>query len=213
VPTPQETLDKQSLARYTQAAIVSSREVIRSYSTSFGLATNLLAKPIDIEFHISFHKGMNQYVGLEQFVSWENCGVGRGNKLTEKEFSKLKPDEQSQCSEFEVAGEKFYFLPKKLGKAYIIRHNGDQVPIKEFFTPRLFTHEVLTELDEKTTQKNSERINPLKMEKPFLYGKMVIVNSTAMIQVSLLLVTIGKLNIKMGITYLLVQSILNAQDT
>lgn len=110
---------------------------------------NRLAKPIDIEFHISFHKGMNQYVGLEQFVSWENCGVGRGNKLTEKEFSKLKPDEQSQCSEFEVNGEKFYFLPKKLGKAYIIRHNGDQVPVKEFFTPRLFTHEVLTELDEK----------------------------------------------------------------
>ena len=110
---------------------------------------NRLAKPIDIEFHISFHKGMNQYVGLEQFVSWENCGVGRGNKLTEKEFSKLKPDEQSQCSEFEVAGEKFYFLPKKLGKTYIIRHNGDQVPVKEFFTPRLFTHDVLTELDEK----------------------------------------------------------------
>jgi phytoene/squalene synthetase len=46
VPTPQETLDKESLARYTKAAIVSSREVIRSYSTSFGLATNLLAKPI-----------------------------------------------------------------------------------------------------------------------------------------------------------------------
>jgi len=46
VPTPQDTLDKQSLARYTQAAIVSSREVIRSYSTSFGLATNLLAQPI-----------------------------------------------------------------------------------------------------------------------------------------------------------------------
>jgi len=30
---------------------------------------NRLAKPIDIEFHISFHKGMNPYVGLEQFVS------------------------------------------------------------------------------------------------------------------------------------------------
>jgi hypothetical protein len=48
------------------------------------------------------------------------------------------------------------------------------------------------------------------MERPFLYGKMVIVRS---ITVPLLLVTIGKLNIKMGITYLLVQSILNAQDT
>jgi RecA/RadA recombinase len=110
---------------------------------------NRLAKPIDIEFHISFHKGMNQYVGLEQFVNWENCGVGRGNKLTEKEFSKLKSDEQSICSEFEVGGEKFYFLPKKLGKSYVIRHNGDLVPVKEFFTGRLFTHDVLMELDEK----------------------------------------------------------------
>ena len=110
---------------------------------------NRLAKPIDIEFHISFHKGMNQYVGLEQFVSWENCGVGRGNKLTEKEFSKLKSDEQSLCSEFKVDGETFYFLPKKLGKSYVIRHNGDLVPVKEFFTGKLFTHEVLLELDEK----------------------------------------------------------------
>jgi RecA/RadA recombinase len=110
---------------------------------------NRLAKPIDIEFHISFHKGMNQYVGLEQFVNWENCGVGRGNKLTEKEFSKLKSDEQSICSEFKVDGETFYFLPKKLGKSYVIRHNGDLVPVKEFFTGRLFTHDVLMELDEK----------------------------------------------------------------
>ena len=110
---------------------------------------NRLARPIDIEFHISFHKGMNQYVGLEQFVSWENCGVGRGNKLTEKEFSKLKADEQSICSEFKVGDETFYYLPKKLGKSYVIRHNGDLVPVKDFFTSRLFTHDVLTELDEK----------------------------------------------------------------
>lgn len=110
---------------------------------------NRLAKPIDIEFHISFHKGMNPFVGLEQFVSWENCGVGRGNKLTEKEFSKLKPDEQALCSKFELNGETFYFFPKKLGKTYIIRHNGDEVPVREFFSDRLFTNAVLTELDEK----------------------------------------------------------------
>jgi hypothetical protein len=110
---------------------------------------NRLAKPIDIEFHISFHKGMNPYVGLEQFVSWDNCGVGRGNKLTEKEYLKLKADEQSTCSKFEVGEESFYFVPKKLGRNYIIRHNGDEVPVKEFFTARLFTQEVLMELDEK----------------------------------------------------------------
>jgi hypothetical protein len=92
---------------------------------------------------------MNPYVGLEQFVSWENCGVGRGNKLTEKEFSKLKPDDQSICSKFELDGEAYYFMPKKLGKTYIIRHNGDEVPVKEFFSSRLFTEEVLKELDEK----------------------------------------------------------------
>lgn len=110
---------------------------------------NRLAKPIDIEFHISFHKGMNPFVGLEQFVNWENCGVGRGNKLSEKEYSKLKADEQALCSKFEVNGEPFYFLPKKLGKNYIVRHNGDEVPVREFFSARLFTDAVLKELDEK----------------------------------------------------------------
>jgi len=46
VPASQENLDAQSLERYTQAAIRSSREVIRSYSTSFGLASNLLKQPV-----------------------------------------------------------------------------------------------------------------------------------------------------------------------
>lgn len=110
---------------------------------------NRLAKPIDIEFHISFHKGMNPYVGLEQFVSWENCGVGRGKKLTEKEHSKIKPAEQELCSQFEVDGEIFYFMPGKLARNYISRHNGDEIPIKEFFSSRLFTDSVLKELDEK----------------------------------------------------------------
>jgi hypothetical protein len=105
--------------------------------------------PFSLNPFASFYKGMNPYVGLEQYVNWENCGVGRGNKLTEKEFLKLKPDESDLCSKFELAGETFYFLPKKLGKTYIIRHNGDAVPVKEFFSARLFTNEVLTELDEK----------------------------------------------------------------
>ena len=46
MPASQENLDAQSLERYTQAAIRSSREVIRSYSTSFGLASNLLKQPV-----------------------------------------------------------------------------------------------------------------------------------------------------------------------
>jgi phytoene/squalene synthetase len=46
VPKNQNSLDQESLARYSAAAIRSSAEVIKAYSTSFGLATNLLAKPI-----------------------------------------------------------------------------------------------------------------------------------------------------------------------
>jgi hypothetical protein len=104
---------------------------------------------LDLEFHISFHKGMNPYVGLETYVNWENCGVVRGSKLTEKEYSKLKPDEQEKCHPFSVDGENWYVKPSIQAKNYIIRHNGDEVPVKEFFTSRLFTQEVLVELDEK----------------------------------------------------------------
>lgn len=110
---------------------------------------NRLAKPIDIEFHISFHKGMNPYVGLEQFVNWENCGVVRASKLSEKEFSKLKPEDQAKCHSFELGGETWYVKPSIQAKNYIVRHNGDEVPIKEFFSSRVFTDTVLQELDEK----------------------------------------------------------------
>jgi len=61
----------------------------------------------------------------------------------------MKADEQEILSPFELNGEQVYFYPKKLGKSYIVRHNGDAVPVKEFFSSRLFTDEVLKELDEK----------------------------------------------------------------
>lgn len=108
---------------------------------------NRLAKPDKIEFHISFHKGMNPYVGLQDYLSWENCGVGRGNKLTEKEFGKLKGSDPEKCSKFEVDGETFYFLPKETARNYIIRHNGDIVPWREIFTDKIFIDPVLDELD------------------------------------------------------------------
>ena len=108
---------------------------------------NRLAKPEKIEFHISFHKGMNPYVGLQDYLGWENCGVARGNKLTEKEFSKLKGAEELSCSPFEVDGEQFYFLPKSSARNYIIKFNGDVVPWREIFTDRVFTDAVIDELD------------------------------------------------------------------
>jgi recombination protein RecA len=109
---------------------------------------NRLAKPAKIEFHISFHKGMNPYIGLQDYISWENCGVERGNKLTEKEYDKLSTKEQEKCHPFEVDGEKFWFLPKERARNYVIRHNGELVPWREVFTDKVFTPEVIDELDE-----------------------------------------------------------------
>ena len=108
---------------------------------------NRLAKPTKIEIHISFHKGMNPYIGLQDYLSWENCGVQRGNKLTEKEYSKLKPNEAEKCSSFKIDGETFWFLPKDRALNYVIKHSGALVPWREVFTDKVFTPEVIDELD------------------------------------------------------------------
>ena len=107
-----------------------------------------LARPINIEFHISFHKGMNPYVGLEQYVNWESSGVIKASKITEKEYSKLKPEDQIKCKQFTINNEIFYAKPSTQAKNYIIQHNGDEVPVRQFFSSRLFTPEVLLALDE-----------------------------------------------------------------
>ena len=39
---------------------------------------NRFAKPHPIKFHLHFTEGMNPYVGLEQYVSWDVCGITRG---------------------------------------------------------------------------------------------------------------------------------------
>jgi recombination protein RecA len=109
---------------------------------------NRLAKPIDIEFHISFHKGMNPYVGLEQYVSWDNCKVGRGNLISQKEFDKMKPAEQAELIAFDLNSERCYFQPKKLGKSYLNGFTGEAIPVREFFSAKLFSDEVLKALDE-----------------------------------------------------------------
>lgn len=122
------------------------------------VAKSRLAKPVNIEFHLSFIKGMNRYVGLQHYTSWENCGLERGKKLTEKEFLKLKPDDQAKGHKFEileiVEGDQsktqlvtYYMIPSVQGKNYINKWNGDMVPVREFFSKRAFTDRVLQELD------------------------------------------------------------------
>ena len=110
---------------------------------------NRLASPDEIELHISFHKGMNRFVGLHLLpFTFDNCGVGRGNKFTDKQFTKLSPADQKLCSEFKVNGETFYFLAKDKAHNFILKETGESVPFRDLFTSKVWTPTVLKQLDE-----------------------------------------------------------------
>lgn len=131
---------------------------------------NRFARPIEIQFHIPFYKKPNPYVGLEQFVSWDACGILRGKLLNEKEYNKLSEGDKKKCKSFEITEEKdikekdpstnkkitknskqkktVYAFPKDTARTIVCRHLGDEVPIKELFTRKVFTKEVLEQIDE-----------------------------------------------------------------
>jgi RecA/RadA recombinase len=84
---------------------------------------NRFAKPHPIKFHLHYTKGMNPYVGLENYVSWETCGITKG--VIEK-------------------GQK---IPKASARNWICEHLDETVPNSEFFTEKVFTQEVLKKID------------------------------------------------------------------
>jgi len=84
---------------------------------------NRFAKPHPIKFHLNFTEGMNPYVGLEQYATWDICGITRGK--IEK-------------------GEK---IAKATARGWICKHLDEVVPNKEFFTEKVFTQEVLEKID------------------------------------------------------------------
>ena len=91
-------------------------------------------RPYAVKFHISFMNGMNPYVGLQDFVSWETCGIQRG-----------KLEVNKQTGEMVFAG-------NESSPRWAVRHLGKTVPSTQLFTPEVFTEEVLRLLDEKVIQ-------------------------------------------------------------
>lgn len=112
---------------------------------------NRFAKPKPIKFHISFNKGMNPYVGLEGFISWDNCGIERGKLLTPKEWSKLSTADQEACKPYtytESDQEKtLYFQASKTARNLCVQHLNTMVPLNQLFTPRIINDEVLQRLE------------------------------------------------------------------
>jgi RecA/RadA recombinase len=122
---------------------------------------NRLARPIEVHFHISFEKGMNRYVGLEDYFSWENCGVAKGTIFSEADFLKKwkkgvatnSTGKELVTHTWEVkAGDnkgKWYCVESDRAKTFAVQDTCSNVDPKYFFTGRLFTPGTLLMLDER----------------------------------------------------------------
>lgn len=88
--------------------------------------------PEQVKFHISFANGMNPYVGLQDYVSWDSCGVERG-KLEEVKG----PDGKKELK----------FTANASSTRWAVRHLGKTVTTSELFSSKVFTQEVLENLD------------------------------------------------------------------
>ena len=106
-------------------------------------------RPIKIKFQIPYFKKPNPFVGLEQFMTWENSGVCRGNLLTQKEYDKLSDSDKKKVYTWTTdAGETFYCLPKDTARYIVVKHLNEQVPFTEFWSDKVFTPEYLDYINE-----------------------------------------------------------------
>ena len=109
-------------------------------------------RPVKVKFQIPFFKAPNPYVGLEQYLTWENSGVMEGELLTEKDYAKLSDAEKSVVKTFEHNGQTMYARPKVAGiyknRKIVVARLGQTLPITELFTDKVFTDELLHKLDD-----------------------------------------------------------------
>jgi hypothetical protein len=112
---------------------------------------NRFAKPTPIKFHISFNKGMNPYIGLEEYISWDNCGIERGKFIPESQYEKLTESAKLECRRHSYTeGSKEivqYFQPSQTARKIVVAHLNSSVELNELYTPKVFTDEVLNLLE------------------------------------------------------------------
>ena len=87
---------------------------------------------------------MNPYVGLEEYISFERCGIQKGKFITEKDYNKSPSDEYIRVEKKD--GSVVYFVPSETSRNYCL-DNGETITPKELFTPKAFTKERLERLD------------------------------------------------------------------
>jgi len=113
--------------------------------------------PHVVQFQIPFYKAPNPYVGIEQYLNWDNSGIIQGSVIDQKAYDKLSDAEKSTCHPMkDENGADCYAFPRSTVRTIVVRHLGKQVPIAELFTPKVLTEELLHSLDESTIRPNFE---------------------------------------------------------
>ena len=113
---------------------------------------NRFVQPKNIKFHISFNKGMNPYIGLEEYISWDACGIQRGNWITVTQYEKLGEPDKEKCRLHKYVDDKgkekvYYFQPKDTARKLCVEHLNDSVELNRLYTPEVLTPEVLQKLE------------------------------------------------------------------
>lgn len=101
---------------------------------------------IPVTLHVSFYKGMNRFVGLEEFLDYETMGVGPG-KLVEQKVEKEVDGEKKKVKELVYDPH----TKKSAPLSWAIEELGQHVKSTEFWKHArvIFTKENLKKLDEK----------------------------------------------------------------
>ena len=118
---------------------------------------NRFAKPTNIKFHISFNKGMNPYVGLEEYIGWDVCGIERGRFITEGAFAKLTDPGKADCRKHSFKKDKkevtVYFQPSPTARKICVKHLNDAVDLNQLYTPQVLTDDVLKLIEPQVSAK------------------------------------------------------------
>ena len=139
IPTKESSGGDGPIFAMSAVAFLSKAQLKDGSGTKTGIVvTSNLKKsrftvPEVIKFHISFANGMNPYVGLQDYVSWEACGIERGK------YEEVKNAEGKK---------EMIFKPNASSVRWVVRHLGKTVASTELFSDKIFTDEVLRSLDE-----------------------------------------------------------------
>lgn len=105
---------------------------------------NRFCKPIPVEFKIGFTEGMNPFVGLQEYASWDICGIQRGKFLTQKEYDKLS---EADKKKMRFCKDDMWFMPSETARG-ICTDSGEVFPLDGMFKRNVWTDDRLKRVDE-----------------------------------------------------------------